>query len=441
MDLSELRVWLAKKLAREDVPDHMWKMLMRDGYANPRISEKDVEAQDLVHEGKRLLEAASGRLRLEAGRGGDVKPPTDYFEIELSDYEKERARTYEDVLARHASLNQGPDGSYPITDWRRNVLGERLPTLAEAHELLESPATRFLQPGHFCEWNIPLIGHEAEVIGYDSGATKPYVDHRLTLKINPPGVTKTVCYSDQREVEFDPEVMDDRWGRYCGRDGDCIRPEERILRHKDRDDLKEKMWIWPGSVLDSLRSMSAHWAKLLGWEEEDMAMWLLSGKPPRFHPLMARAHSKGKGPLTVTLDIHPWVPAETVECNYRWIQNQLFGKEVRPPGERRLAVLRFVEQHIREHGERLSWAQLVKVWNQSCPKKWRFGDRSNFARAYRETLEVVEQRSIYMLRRKSSDAAKRKAKKRREEKEAALKHFWERLSEEVERSKKQDEPS
>lgn len=207
-----------------------------------------------------------------------------------------------------------------------------------------------------------------------------------------------------------------------------MRPEERLLHYKDRDGLKEKMWVWPGSVLDSLNSIGSHWARMLGWEKEDMTMWLLTGEPVKWEPLEAKVSYKVGRPLTVTLTIHPWLSVDTVARNYRKFQNLLFRRENRPVKPRSLSVLRFVENRIKDcGGERPSWARLVDEWNKQCRTGWQYHNRSNLSRAYRETLDAVAHPSFFLPMRRVSPAAKRKAKRLNDEARATTTRILENL--------------
>lgn len=415
----------------------MWQRLEQDHdvgeFRQDFIDEEEIlrRAREKLSAARELVQAFGAQTSTPRKlQKNDKEGESDerYFEVDLSDYERERAAAYEEVLAREAALNQGPDGSLPIANWRRNLFGEKLLSPEEAHELLESPAARFFQPGMFGEWNIPLLRHKAEVLEYDSGADKLYIDHRATIKIDPPGIVKTVSYANQDKAGFDPKVIDWHWYFYGDTKDDGISPEECILRYKDRDGLEEEMWVWPGSVLDSLHSISSYWARVLGWKEEDMTMWLLTGEPSKWKPLEVKVRYKIGNPLTVSFTVHPWMSADTVARNYRRIQHQLLGRDNRPLQPRSLAVLRFVEGRVRQSGgERPSWARLLNEWNEQCRPKWRYENRSNLSRTYRKTLQSVAHSSFFLPMRRMSPAAQRKANRLNDEATAAAKRILERL--------------
>jgi hypothetical protein len=424
-DTAELKDWLGKRLGIDAGIEELWRQLEGDHFVS--------EFEDGFYDKNGVLKAAKKRIRearelsyalgetrrapqaASSGKESGRSPQEEYFEVELGDYEEKRARAYEEVLAREAGFTQ------EIADFRRSLLGERLLTPERAHELLESPAARFLPHALFGEWQIPLTGHKAELLEYESGQDERKIDHRATIRVEPPGVTKTVRYANDDVAESDGTAIDWHWYLHPEPGGSMgIPPERRLLRYRDRDGLKEEMWVWPGSVLDALRGFSARWAGRLGWQEEDMTLWLLCGRPPRFDPLTAKVRYKRGSPLAVELTVHPWVPAETVLENYRKIQRQLLGKENHRLKSRSLDVVRFVESCIRQEGARPPWRRLLERWNEEHPAEERFSDLRNFARVFKDTMERVAHYSFYLPRRKPlSPAAKRKRDQRVAEAEAS----------------------
>ncbi len=419
---EELRRWLEQRLKTSGNFDVLWRQLDRERYIG-EFCQGDIDEEEILRVAREKLVAArelvGGRTSNSQGRGKNEKenePDEEYFEVSINAYEQERARAYEEISAREAALNQGPDGSFVLTDWRRKVLGEKLLSVEEAQDLLESPAARFLPLDLFKQWGIPVAVHTSKELAYDYGADKPYVDHRTTIEATPPGVTKTVWYSNAPDGDTEPDA---RW--YCSDGKAVVEPLERVLEYRDRDGLKEKTWVWPASVLDSLRSMSARWARMLGWEKEDMTMWLLTGEPFAWDPLKAKLSVKIGRPLTVSLDVHPWMSADTVASNYRKIQRQLFGQENRQLKPRSLAVLRFVEGRIKESGGvRPSWSGLLDEWNGRCLPEWRYYDKRNLARAYKKALRSVAHSSVALPMLRTSPAAKRKAERLNAEVKEAL---------------------
>ena len=145
-DTAELKNRLGKRLGIDAGIEELWRQLEGDHFVS--------EFEDGFYDKNEILEEARKRIRearelsyalgetkrapqaASSGKESGRSPQEEYFEVELGDYEQKRARAYEEVLAREAGFTQ------EIADFRRKMLGERLLTLAQAHELLESPAAR-----------------------------------------------------------------------------------------------------------------------------------------------------------------------------------------------------------------------------------------------------------------------------------------------------------
>ena len=87
-----------------------------------------------------------------------------------------------------------------VREFREKILPGRLLVADEAHALIASYAARTFSCGWFEEWGIPFIGHSAEVLD-----TAPWgeefnpVDDWMMIRVDPPGVTKTVRYAYPQE--------------------------------------------------------------------------------------------------------------------------------------------------------------------------------------------------------------------------------------------------
>lgn len=82
---------------------------------------------------------------------------------------------------------------YPgVGEFRAKALGDRLLTEEEAHNLLASHAARFFTLEQFSDWGIPLVGHVSERVVYDPGLGKDHIEHLATVRVDPPGVTKSL---------------------------------------------------------------------------------------------------------------------------------------------------------------------------------------------------------------------------------------------------------
>ncbi len=53
-------------------------------------------------------------------------------------------------------------------------------------------------PEWFSEWEIPIVGHMASILENDADPSAHAFDHRVTVHLDPPGITKKARYADPR---------------------------------------------------------------------------------------------------------------------------------------------------------------------------------------------------------------------------------------------------
>jgi hypothetical protein len=130
-----------------------------------------------------------------------------------------------------------------------------------------------------------------------------------------------------------------------------------------------------------------------GWRRNDAAWFVLNGAVPRLRPLTTRAsmhRSKhGTSSCEITLQVAPWIPSEEVEKAFTQMRDQV--RRSSGPGtvgERRLEVLRFVEEQRAEDGRRPNFEELLQVWNREYPR-WAYADYRALSKAYREAFQEV----------------------------------------------------
>jgi hypothetical protein len=243
----------------------------------------------------------------------------------------------------------------------------------------------------FLELQIPAAEHRAVIIGHYErvGDTPNDVDHRVTVKVDPPGTTMRVRYARGERPLTDGDPVD---VRHCGfkdtKRETMQTPDEALLRYRDRDKVREVANIWPGSVLDELRRRSSRLARMYGWEEEDMVWLVLTGETPRLGALALKVRKTAGNLTTITLTAASWVSAETIEKNYQNVQRQVLVKGNYALSLRSIAVLRFVEKNIRERGKRPPWRELLDHWNRERPE-WRYQDYRGLRQTYYRTLDAV----------------------------------------------------
>jgi hypothetical protein len=93
--------------------------------------------EDLIGDARDLPEywkAVKARRLPPGRRPQEIK---EHFEVELSDYENERAITLSEVLAHRAAAHPA------VVRFRSKILGDRLLAPEEAYAFMTSPAVRF----------------------------------------------------------------------------------------------------------------------------------------------------------------------------------------------------------------------------------------------------------------------------------------------------------
>jgi hypothetical protein len=348
-----------KQLKRPDegrVPDQTWEYLHKYDFvedARTKNFDEDV-IEHLVEKIDELAAAApsgaGGRMRRDEGYddpehfGESSEVDEQTLSVDLSEYEYERSRAYAEVMAR--LLNQAEE----IVDFRRDCLNGDVFAPEQAYTFIESSAARYLPPELFREWGIPVRGHETEVLAEDySDPLAAEIDYSVTLRVSPPGVTKTVRYSPGNIPAPHARKVDRRYVTRKERHGSDGSHETvvrlRALSYPGPDGLKKRTHVWPGSLLDELRQWSIRLAVRLPisyeWTEEDMVWHFLTGGVPEPRALTMKVHFGGGA--RIDMAIAPWISVETIEKNYRNAQRQILIKSNHASSLRRLAVLRFVE--------------------------------------------------------------------------------------------------
>jgi hypothetical protein len=322
--------------------------------------------------------------------------------VELSEYEKERQRAFAEILARLASKEK------EVIEFRRDFLGGALLTREQAHNFLESPATRYFGLDFFEAWEIPLIKHQAEIVEYDEGLGKSEIDHRVSVRVDPPGTVKSAQYAPH----WVPAIGDGTIRKVCSYSDrehtQAKHPNEHPLTYRDREGFKARVYPWPFSVLDELRRRCNRLARLYSWEEEDMVWVFLTGEAPSLPALKLRVKYTQSGPR-ITLTAVPWISAEAVKRNVEKSQKQILVKNPRELPSRSLAVLRFVEKVKRTEGERPPWSDLLSQWNRDHPQ-WSYRSWRGFAQTYRRTLDNVAHSPVRFPQTRSSPRVQKREK-------------------------------
>jgi hypothetical protein len=266
-----------------------------------------------------------------------------------------------------------------VTAFRERVLPGRFFTADEAHALIASYAARTLSPSQFEDWGIPFVGHHAEVLDTaHRGENFNPVDDWMTIRVDPPGITKTVRYAYPREGDQNTRCM--------VRSGAVI-PIHTFFPIDSHGAHVYPSWLWPGSVVDELYELSVELADAFDWpggskanltgtrpRSESAAWFVLTGEAPQVRPIDARWEQKhGSTRLNpqwrIHLTIPPWLPEEEVLQAFRTLRRQRPEGRQMPKTSKPLEVARFVWACERRDGYRepAPWTEWVKEWNDKHP--------------------------------------------------------------------------
>jgi hypothetical protein len=284
------------------------------------------------------------------------------------------------------------------------VLGERTLTPDEARKLIGSYAARYFPLEWFLDWKIPIVEHTSEIMGeYDWGSHRDEVDHRVTVRVDPPGIIERVRYAhpdapllDESENQISSRcvLMKKRRGVIppfevsLPEDPEEGPPPEDLTEVKLADDPEERSVflaplvlsgnyqtstrptsVWPGSVVGDLYVLAEELVDTFCWPGKDAAArFVLTGLAPLMRPINARLYEENgflESPLRIQLDASPWVSEEEVSGMYRRMQEHVIQGRNRLPGAKTLRVTNFVWSQKRKFGyDRLPWSELHKQWNK-----------------------------------------------------------------------------
>jgi len=158
--------------------------------------------------------------------------------------------------------------------------------------------------------------------------------------------------------------------------------------------LREEITDW------ELAELARRLERDYGWRRDDAAWFVLTSRPPRLRPLTAdvsmRQSAYGPNHCKITLHVAPWIPSEVVERAFVQLRDQVRGGA--GPGtvsEKRLEVLRFVEEQRAKFGRRPNFEALLQIWNQEYPH-WAYADYRALSKAYREAYQEVVHPKYHM---------------------------------------------
>ncbi len=411
-EMAGVREQLKRSLG-QDLPDPIWRSRYIQGTASEYLEalteEERIDIWGALEEGarERLGYWSGGReegLRgVQDGTRGGSREMHEAEERDMSGHANgldgrelvgDRTRAMTGAMSALFALlgDQIPE----VKEFRERVLPGRFLRPDEAHALIASYAARTLSRSWFEEWDIPFVGHHAEVV--DTGPRGEHynpIDDTMTIHVDPPGITKMVRYAYPREG--DPCTR-------CMVQSGAVIPVHRDFPIESHGAHTYPSWLWPGSVVDELYERSVELAGAFDWPlassgarplSASGAWFILTGEAPQVRPINAGWEGKhGSTHLNpqwrIQLTIPPWLPEEEVLQAFRALRRQRPAGRQMPKTAKPLDVARFVWERERLDGYRepAPWTEWVEQWNEEHPGH-RFKTASNFRTYFLRGAETV----------------------------------------------------
>jgi hypothetical protein len=369
---DELRRKLARQLKRSDVPDHVWKYLVAEGYATDALTSGTPDDFDyLLEQAKAVLRHFStrpARSHRKPGKTISVAPL-------VPPAEAGRGRAYSVFLctlaAEHAETRL----------FRSQILGGRTLSREEASLLLDCDLPRFFGLGFFLEHGIPLVGHHSRIICYrkDGREIPMYSAVKSVIRAEWAGHVEEIPYTFEMFREKHQEeksvlaVLQDAWRRTATRGN-----------FRDRSGVVLKR-----SVFGRLLVLTRILANEYFWQESDASWFILTGEEPPSSPISVQQESRvgtSYNRVRLTISMDAWVSPRTVARVYKNVQKQVFDGRSKSFSERNLALFEFLSRYPQATFDRSSWRDLMGEWNDSCEKEaWKYHDPRLFHRDVKRT--------------------------------------------------------
>lgn len=391
-EIAGVRRQLQKRLGRK-VPDAVWYAKTVQDIANDCAGDQAEDAlgtlEDAVRERLDIWDASQKeRVRgIESGIRGDSQDMREAEErdsggrggLDVRELVGDRTRAMTGAMSALFALfgDQVPE----VKEFRDRVTPGRFLLAGEAHALIASCAARIFDLRLFEEWNIPLIGHESELVEHETGSDRGGIYRRATVQVDPPGITKTVRYVDvYNSLEEEEAVVDTRALTQSG----AVIPIHTYFPIESHGDHVCPSWLWPGSVVDELYELSVKLAGHLDWPlasmgnltgtrpwSESAAWFILTGEAPPVRPIEANWEGKsGIDNLSpqwrIQLTIPPWLPEEEVLQAFRQLRRERPKGRKLPDEAKTLEVARFVHEQYRlgRYPDRPPWKAWFERWNE-----------------------------------------------------------------------------
>lgn len=324
--------------------------------------------------------------------------------------------------------NQHPN----VVQFRTRVLEGRTLSLDEARRFMGSYAARFFPLEWFLDWRIPIVDHTSEIVGeYDWGSDRNDIDHRVTVRVDPPGIIERVRYAhpeapildeDEDQISTRCVVMKKSRGVISPYDARLPEDPEEMPPRQDPEEKSAFLAppvlsgnyqtptrpasVWPGSVVDDLYALAEELADAFRWPGRGAAAeFVLTSVAPLMRPVDAslklKEHRYQDPRWQIELNVSPWVSAEEVARAYRRMQEQVLEGRYRLPEAQTFKVARFVWEQERRNGyKRPSWPTLCERWNSWNKERGKdhkergkdlFEDYRNFRMYFKRAEEAVKE--------------------------------------------------
>jgi hypothetical protein len=412
--------------------DCVWNRAVRDygvEYESGRLQELEEAVEDLqqfadeVRQELKARPTTKRRRSMASVRYLDESEP-DLVSVLLakSFYIDSVSQAALRALSAYAALkaNEDPD----VTEFRANVLETGYLSDEQATDLLYSHAARFLTFDQMRDLGVPLSGHKTILLEpYRSVDREGYFDHKVSLRVEPPGISLKLRYTNLVDNSANKEEL----VRCETEGGDALAPykitfppvevpetsggaESKfggpvLLSNFDTADRPAD--VWPSSLVDEIydlaeelcesymwpsrntRGWTGNW-----WNKDAAALFVLTGSAPLVHPIklgFARALGGLDIPSHVVLEVLPWLRPESVNDAYESARRAL-NVNLRNQGDRKFDVVTFVLQRGNScERDALDFRHLRECWNAEFPEK-KFKDTNSFSTYFNRGLQAVKQR-------------------------------------------------
>ena len=154
----------------------------------------------------------------------------------------------------------------------------------------------------------------------------------------------------------------------------------RYLEATDFDDVRTELPVALGGVLDRLRQLSQHLARILPWQEDEATYFVLTGACPWTPIIDVRPIRRSPSAASrIKMTIDPALPSKVVAEHYKASRQEVVGPRHRELSEKHIQLALF----IADWQGTGKWREKMAAWNQACDDKnpkWKYEYERNFSR-------------------------------------------------------------